>query len=114
DAHAEAGGDGGLNARKIGARVGDMPRATRRLERVDGAIAVEAALLEDRERHRAGARIDRMPPAGHPVETLGPGRDAAVLPRVPLDQREIELAALEIAGEPDAQPAAHVEPQARA
>src|SRR5262249_56916136 len=57
--------------------------------------------------------------AGDPWETRGPGRDGlgnrmgAAVAGVALVEREIELAALEIAREPHAQAAAYVEPQAR-
>ncbi len=47
------------------------------------------------------------------ASTLRPGRDAAVSARGALEEREIELAALKIARQPHAQPAAHVEPQPR-
>ena len=51
--------------------------------------------------------------AGDPMHPLRPHRDAAFLAGVALEQRQIELAAFEIALEIHALVGAHVEPQAR-
>ncbi len=51
DTHAEPGRHRGLNAGQVRARVRDVPGAARGFERMNGAIAIEAALLEHGERH---------------------------------------------------------------
>ena len=43
DAHPQAGRDRGLDAREIGGGIGDMPGAAGAFQRVNHAIAVEAA-----------------------------------------------------------------------
>jgi hypothetical protein len=54
----------------------------------------------------------RMALAGDPVHALRPHRNAAVFPRWPLEQGEIEFAAFELALEVGTFIGAHVEPQA--
>src|SRR5258708_3041256 len=50
DADAETDRHGGLNAGEVGARIGDAPRTPGSLDGVNGALAIEAALLEQGER----------------------------------------------------------------
>ena len=112
DADAEGGRDRSLNAENIGASVCDMPRAPYRLERIYRPVAIQASLLEYGERQRIAAEIDRVTAAGDPMQTLGPGRNAASLFYFPLHQREVEIVAFERAAQLNALAAAHVEPQA--
>jgi hypothetical protein len=85
DADAEPGRDSGLNAENTGAREGDVPGATHRLERMDRPIALKASLLEYGERQRIAAEIDRATAAGGPAQTLRPGRNASSFFAIPLE-----------------------------
>jgi hypothetical protein len=78
-----------------------------------GAIAVETALVEHGERYGIAAQVDGMMLADNPGKTLGPSMDAAAFTRVALDDRKVELAALELSSQIHAQIAVHVEPQRR-
>ena len=113
DADAEPGRDSGLNAENTGAREGDVPGATHRLERMDRPIALKASLLEYGERQRIATEINRAAAAGDPVQTLAPGCDATGLFHIALQQREVEIAAFERAAQFRALSATHVEPQPR-
>ena len=109
DADAESRRDSGLNAENTRARVGDLPGPTHRLQRMDRPIAVKASLLEYGERQWLPAEIDGATAAGDPVQTLGPGGNAASLFRIAFEQRKVDLAALERASHAIALSAPHVE-----
>ena len=113
NADAQAGGDCGLDAGEVGARVGDMPPASGRFERVDGAIAIKTALREHGQRHRITAQIDGMAAACHLNQILRPSGDRAGFAGIALHEREIKLAALDIAAQFDAQITTDVEPETR-
>ena len=110
---AHACGDRGLNAGKARRGIGHMPAPPGAFQRMDRAGAIEAAAGKADQRHGADLQIDRMGFAGDPVHALGPRRDAALLAGVALEQREVELAAFQIAPENQALVGSHVKPQAR-
>jgi len=111
DTHAEACRDRSLNAREVGAGIGDVPGPSGGLQRMDGAVAIETALGEHRQWQRIAARVDRMAAAGHPVKILGPDSDRAGPAGIAFHEREIELTAFEITAQFDAQITADVEPE---
>src|SRR5262245_3950277 len=111
DADAEPRRNRSLDAGEVGAGVGDVPGAPGCLDRVDHALAIEAALLGHHQRQRIAIIRGRMLAAGYPAQLLGPRRDAAALAGIALEEREIELAALERAPHLDTQAAADVETQ---
>ena len=112
NAQAHAGGNGGLDAGEVRTGIGHVPGTAGALQRMDRARAVEAARRKSNQRHRARARIARMGFAGHPVHALRPHRDAAFFAGRALEQRQINLAAFEVALEVGALVGTHVEPQA--
>lgn len=108
DADTEASRDSCLDAEETGACVGDVPGATGRLERMDRPVAVEAPLLEHRERQRIAAKIDPVAAAADSMQTLGPSGDGARLTHIALEQCEVEFTAFEFAAQIDTQSATHV------
>ena len=78
---------------------------------MDGTIAIETTLGEHGQWQRIAARVDGMAAAGHPVKILGPDSDRTGPTGIAFHEREIELAAFEIAAQLDAQIAADVEPE---
>ena len=110
DADAEPGRHRGLDAEHARARIGHVPGPPGHLHRMDHAIAIKAALLGHDQRQRIAVEVDRMLAARHPLQALGPGRDAAALAGVALVERKVELATLDRAARLHAQSAAHVEP----
>ena len=113
NAHAEPDRDGGLDARQVRTRVGDVPGAAGGFDRVDQPVAIEAPLLGHGERYGIALEIDRMLAAGHPLQPLGPCRDRATVPGIALVESDIEFAELERALLRDAAPAADIEAQGR-
>src|SRR4029453_2236358 len=113
NANAETGGDRSLDAGQARAGVGDVPSALRRFDGMDCAISVETALLENNERHRITAHVDRTAAACDPVQALWPRGDAAAFPNVAFQECEIELAAFQIVARSHTEIAAHVEPEIR-
>src|SRR5262249_60064685 len=63
--------------------------------------------------HRSRGVWNRMALAGAPMPPLRPPRDCALRAGLALEQREVELAAFEVAGQVLALFGAHIEPQAR-
>src|SRR6187402_3948661 len=80
---------------------------------MNGTGAIEAAERKADQRHRRCVDVDRMALAGDPVHPLRPHRDRALRASLALEQCEIELAAIEIAGEVLALVGAYIEAQAR-
>src|ERR1700730_19475562 len=94
-----------LNARQVGAHIGDAPGAPGGFERMYGPLAVETALLKYGEGHRITADADRKAAARDPAQPFRPRRDStgfAFVASVALDQRKVELAAREIAAQANA------------
>src|ERR1041385_3631549 len=81
---------------------------------MDRASPVQATGRKSDQRNRAFAEIARTRLARDPMHALRPYRDSAFLARHAFEQREIELAAFEIALEGGALVGADVKPQARA
>src|SRR5215471_11882407 len=98
-----------MDAGQVWAPKRDSPGAARRLQRVDHPVAIETPLVANDQRHRIGIEIDSVLATRHPMQVLGPRRDAARRARLPLEQSEIELAALLQIAKNNAQSAAHVE-----
>src|SRR3954451_5812672 len=111
DAYAQARRDRRLNASEVGAGIGDVPSPSGGLQRMDGAIAIETALGEHGQWQWIAARVYGMAAAAHPVKILGPDSDRTGPTGVAFHEREIELAAFEIAAQLDAQITADVEPE---
>ena len=112
-ADAEADRDRRLDAGQVRARIGDVPGAARRLERVDQPVAIEAALLGDGERHRIARQIDRMFAARHPLQPLRPAATPRRRPALRLTSARSSSPRSSSALQRRAQSAAHVEPQGR-
>ena len=91
-----------------------MPAAAGGLDGMDGAGPVNAAGGEADQRDRPHPGIDRMDFAGDPLHPFRPRGDAAAFAGAALDQRQVELAAVEIAAQMHALVGADVEPQAGA
>src|SRR5262245_53145437 len=87
NADAETGGDGRLDAKKIGAAVGNMPAAAGGLDGMDGTIAIGATLLGDGERQWMATEVKRTPPAGDPMQRFRPRRHTAAFTGIALEQR---------------------------
>src|SRR5579871_674641 len=113
NAQPHAGRNRGLDASEAGGGVSHVPGAAGALQRMDGARPVEAAGGKADQRHRTRLDIARMLLAGDPVHAFRPHRDAALLADGALEQREIKLAAIEVALEVEALVGADVEPQGR-
>ncbi len=110
--HPQSSRQRGLYSHQIGAFVSDAPAACSAFERVNRAVAVDAALRKGHQGHRFGAGGQGWR-ARDPVQVFPPGRQGRPGAGFALEQRQIQVAPFQAAGQGHGQVAAHRQPDAR-